>query len=38
MMLYKHVQGAFTPNNSEEPPRWQLHYDQQRARLTGQRL
>ena len=30
--------GRHHPNDSEEPPRRQLHYGQQRARLTGQRL
>ena len=27
--------GRHRPNDSEEPPRWQLHYGQQRARLAG---
>ena len=30
--------GRHRPNDSEEPPRWQLLYAQQRARLTGRRL
>ena len=30
--------GRHRPNDSEEPPRWQLHYGQQRARLTGWQL
>ena len=30
--------GCHRPNDSEEPPRWQLHYGQQRVRLTGRRL
>ena len=30
--------GRLRPNNSEEPPRWQFHYGQQRERPTGRRL